>query len=125
MKIRTVIVDDEAPARSRLRRLLAPEADLEIIAEAGNGDDAIRLIGEERPDLLFLDVQMPAPDGLAVLRAVRGEWLPCTIFTTAFAEHAVAAFELHALDYLLKPYSAERLPGIRGWPPWSRIRRLR
>lgn len=109
MKIRTLIVDDEPPARNRLRRLLTPEPDLEIVGEAGNGDDAIQLIGELRPALLFLDVQMPAPDGLAVLRAVRDEWLPCTIFTTAHAEHAVAAFELHALDYLLKPYTPERL----------------
>lgn len=81
---------------------------MEIVGEAANGEDAIRAIGELRPQLLFLDVQMPAPDGIGVLRAVRGEWLPCTIFTTAFAEHAVTAFELHALDYLLKPYSRER-----------------
>jgi len=111
MKITTLLVDDEAPARARLRRLLTPETDVEIVGEAANGDDAIRLISELRPALLFLDVQMPAPDGLAVLRTVRHEWLPCTIFTTAFAEHAVAAFELHALDYLLKPYSRERFAG--------------
>lgn len=108
MKIRTLIVDDEPPARAKLRNLLAPEADIDLCGEAGNGDDAIRLIGELRPDLLFLDVQMPAPDGLAVLRAVRDEWLPCTVFTTAHAEHAVEAFALHALDYLLKPYSRAR-----------------
>lgn len=107
-KIRTLVVDDEPPARSKLRNLLAAEKDVEIVAEAGNGDDAIRLIGERRPDLLFLDVQMPEPDGIAVLRAVRDEWLPCTIFTTAHAEHAVEAFALHALDYLLKPYSRAR-----------------
>lgn len=109
MKLTAIIVDDEAPARGRLRRLLADEADVEIVGEAAGGDDAIRAIVELRPALLFLDVQMPAPDGLAVLRAVRDEWLPCTIFTTAYAEHAVAAFELHALDYLLKPYSRGRL----------------
>ena len=108
MNLRTLIVDDEAPARARVRRMLADEPDVEIVGEAANGDDAIRSICELRPQLLFLDVQMPAPDGLAVLRAVRDEWLPCTIFTTAFAEHAVTAFELHALDYLLKPYSHER-----------------
>lgn len=106
--IRTLIVDDEPPARHKLRNLLAAEADVELCGEAGNGDDAIRLIGELHPDLLFLDVQMPAPDGLAVLRAVRDEWLPCTVFTTAHAQHAVEAFALHALDYLLKPYSRER-----------------
>ncbi len=108
MKIRTLIVDDESPARARIRRLLADETDIEIIGEAANGEDAIRAICELRPSLLFLDVQMPAPNGLAVLRTVRDEWLPCTIFTTAYAEHAVAAFELHALDYLLKPYARER-----------------
>lgn len=107
--IRTLIVDDEPPARTKLRNLLATEHDIELIGEAGNGEDAIRLIGETRPDLLFLDIQMPRPDGIAVLRAVRDEWLPCTIFTTAHAEHAVEAFALHALDYLLKPYSRERL----------------
>lgn len=107
-KIRTLIVDDEPPARDRLRTLLGPEKDVELVGEAGNGDDAIRLIGELRPDLLFLDIQMPRPDGIAVLRAVRDEWLPCTIFTTAHAEHAVEAFALHALDYLLKPYSRDR-----------------
>lgn len=107
-KLRTLIVDDEPPARAKLRTLLAAEDDIELVGEAGNGDDAIRMIGELRPDLLFLDVQMPAPDGLAVLRTVRDEWLPCTIFTTAHAEHAVEAFALHALDYLLKPYGRER-----------------
>jgi two-component system LytT family response regulator len=106
--IRTLIVDDEPPARTRLRDLIAAERDLEICGEAGDGEAAIRLVGELRPDLLFIDVQMPQPDGLAVLRAVREEWLPCTIFTTAHAEHAVEAFSLHALDYLLKPYSRER-----------------
>lgn len=108
MKHTVLIVDDEGPARARLRRMLAGEADFEIIGEAANGDEAIRAIGEHRPALLFLDVQMPTADGLTVLRAVRDEWLPCTIFTTAHAEHAVAAFELHALDYLLKPFSRER-----------------
>lgn len=108
MSLRTLIVDDEAPARARVRRLLADAPDIEIVGEAANGDDAICAIGELHPQLLFLDVQMPAPDGIAVLRAVRDIWLPCTIFTTAYAEHAVTAFELHAIDYLLKPYSRER-----------------
>lgn len=107
-KIRTLIVDDEPPARAKLRNLLRAEKDIEIVGEAGNGDEAIRLLGKLRPDLLFLDIQMPSTDGISVLRAVRDEWLPCTIFTTAHAEHAVEAFALHALDYLLKPYSHER-----------------
>jgi two-component system, LytTR family, response regulator len=108
MKIRTCIVDDEIPARARVRRLLVRESDIEIVGEAASGDEAIRLVGELHPDLLFLDVQMPPPDGLAVLRAIRDEWVPCTVFTTAHSEHAVAAFELHALDYLLKPFTQER-----------------
>lgn len=108
-KIRTLLVDDEPLAREKLKRFLAAEKDLEICGEAGNGEDAMQLIVELRPDLLFLDIQMPAPNGLAVLRAVRAEWLPCTIFATAYAEHAVEAFELQALDYLLKPYTRERL----------------
>lgn len=107
-KIRTLIVDDEPPARAKIKNFLGEEVGIEIVGEAGNGDDAIRLIGELRPDLLFLDIQMPATDGVSVLRAVKDEWLPCTIFTTAYSEHAVEAFALHALDYLLKPYSRER-----------------
>lgn len=106
--IRTLIVDDEPPARTKLRNLLAGEPDLVLCGEAGNGDEAIRLIGELRPDLVFLDVQMPRVDGLAVLRAVREVWLPSTIFTTAHSEHAVEAFNQHAVDYLLKPYTRER-----------------
>lgn len=107
--IRALMVEDEPPARDRLRRLLSRHADVTIVAEAGDGETAICAIAEHRPDLLFLDVEMPAVNGLEVLRAVRDVWLPCTIFTTAYAEHAVAAFELHALDYLLKPFSADRL----------------
>jgi len=109
MKIRCLVVDDEPPAREKLKRLLSQETDLELCGEAGDGETAIRLIGELKPDLLFIDIQMPGADGLSVLRAVRGEWLPCTIFTTAHAEHALAAFDLKAIDYLLKPYSRERL----------------
>jgi len=109
MKIRTLIVDDEPLARDKLRHKLSEEPDLEIVGEAGNGEEAIRAIGELRPHLVFLDVQMPPPNGLEVLRAVRDEWLPCTIFTTAHAQHAVEAFELHAVDYLLKPFNEERL----------------
>ncbi len=108
MTWRALIVDDEPPARGRVRHLLARERDFAVAGEATSGDEAIRMIGELRPDLLFLDVEMPAADGLQVLRAVRDEWMPCVIFTTAHATHAVAAFEAAATDYLLKPYSAER-----------------
>ncbi len=107
--IRTLIVDDEPPALNRLRWLLRDAPDIEIVAEAGDGESALCAIARLRPDLLFLDVQIPAPDGLAVLRAAREDWLPCTIFTTAFSQHAVQAFELNAIDYLLKPFDAERL----------------
>lgn len=110
MKIKTLIVDDEPLARAKLRRLLEEAGDIDLCGEAANGEEAMRTIVELRPDLLFLDIQMPPPDGLAVLKAVRDEWLPrCTVFATAHAEHAVAAFELEALDYLLKPYTRERL----------------
>lgn len=106
--LRTLIVEDEPPARDRLRRLLGRHPDVEIVGEPADGDQAVCAIAELRPDLLFLDVELPVMDGRAVLRAVRDEWLPCTIFTTAYAEHAVEAFELHAVDYLLKPFSVQR-----------------
>ena len=107
--IRTLIVDDEPPARQRLRWLLRDAADIEIVAEAADGEAAVRGLVELRPDLIFLDVQIPPPDGVEVLRATREEHLPCTIFTTAFSRHAVEAFELDAVDYLLKPFDAGRL----------------
>ena len=109
MSITALIVDDEAAARTKLRRLLADEPDITCVGEAASGDEAIRLVGELRPALLFLDIEMPPPNGLAVLRAVRGEWQPVTIFTTAHAQHAVTAFELEAADYLLKPFGRSRL----------------
>ena len=108
-KIRTIIADDEKAARSRLRALLAAERDIEIIAETENGTKTIDDIGRLQPDLLFLDFQMPPPTGLDVLRAVQDQHLPCTIFVTAHAEHAVEAFAVHALDYLLKPFTPARL----------------
>jgi two-component system LytT family response regulator len=108
MKLRFLIVDDEPLARSRVRGLAAQEPGLELVGEAGDGETALRLVAELRPDLLFLDIEMPPPNGLDVLRAARSVWLPCVIFTTAHARHAVEAFEAEALDYLLKPYSAER-----------------
>jgi two-component system, LytTR family, response regulator len=107
--VRVLIVEDERPARVRLRRLLGAEPDIEIIGEADNGDAAIAAVIELRPDLLFLDVELPGPDGLAVLAEIPREALPCTIFITAHSEHAVHAFGMQAIDYLLKPYSRERL----------------
>lgn len=109
MKIRTLLVDDEPLARHRLRDLLAGEADLEIIGECADGAEAIETIEREMPDLLFLDVQMPELDGFEILANARPARPPAVIFTTAYSEHALRAFEVHALDYLLKPFDRERL----------------
>lgn len=105
-----LIVDDEPLARERIRELLKRERDFIVAAEAGNGRAAIDAIATERPDLVFLDVQMPELDGFEVLRALEVERLPLPliIFVTAFDQHAVRAFEFHAIDYLLKPFDRER-----------------
>jgi two-component system, LytTR family, response regulator len=105
---RTIVVDDEPLARQTLRLLLAREEDFPIVAECGHGADAIEAIGRERPDVLFLDVQMPEVDGFEVLRRVEPGAVPAVIFVTAFDRYALQAFEQHALDYLLKPFSDER-----------------
>jgi len=109
MTMRTLIVDDEALARNRLRKFLAQEPDLEILGECADGPDAIRMIREQGPDLIFLDVQMPEVSGFDVLRAVPASRLRAVVFVTAFDRHAVEAFEVHALDYLLKPFTRDRL----------------
>ncbi|MDT4897514.1 MAG: two-component system, LytTR family, response regulator [Acidobacteriota bacterium] len=106
--IRTVIVDDEPLARRGIRAHLTEERDVEIIAECGNGRDAVRVISELAPDLVFLDVQMPELDGFGVLEAINLEHLPSVIFVTAYDKYALRAFEVHALDYLLKPFDTER-----------------
>ena len=108
MKTRVLIVDDEALARDRVRKLLASESDVEVAGECGNGPDAITFIQRERPDLVFLDVQMPEVSGFDVLRALSPENLPAVIFVTAHDQHAIEAFEVHALDYLLKPFKRAR-----------------
>jgi two-component system LytT family response regulator len=108
MKIRALIVDDEPLARQRVRLFAADEPDLEILGECEDGPTAVAQIPELKPDLLFLDVQMPEMDGFEVLRNIAEEFLPVVIFTTAFDEHALKAFDAHALDYLLKPYKPER-----------------
>ena len=109
MRIRALIVDDEALARGRIRKLLDSEPDLEIMGECSNGPEAITFIQQQRPDLLFLDVQMPEVSGFDVLRALPAEIWPAVIFVTAHDQHAVAAFEVQALDYLLKPFTQARL----------------
>jgi len=103
MKIRALIVDDEPLARERIRLLLRDAADVELAGECDCGADAVARIGELHPDLLFLDVQMPELDGFAVLQQIPADQLPVVIFVTAFDQHALRAFEAHALDYLLKP----------------------
>ncbi|MEZ5065806.1 MAG: response regulator [bacterium] len=110
MTLRVVIVDDESLARSRVRDLLAREADVEIVGEADGGAPAIEMIRRTRPDLVLLDVQMPEVDGFDVLEALDDDEadLPEVIFVTAHDGHALRAFDAHALDYLLKPFRDER-----------------
>jgi two-component system LytT family response regulator len=109
MTIRALIVDDEALARGRIRKLLTGEPDLEIVGECSNGPEAIDFIRERRPELVFLDVQMPEVSGFGVLRALPPDTWPAVIFVTAHDQHAIEAFEVHALDYLLKPFTQARL----------------
>jgi two-component system, LytTR family, response regulator len=107
-RILALVVDDEAPARQRLVDLLGKDPDVGAILEADDGLVAVAMIQGERPDLVFLDVQMPELDGLGVIDAIGPARMPLTVFVTAYDEHAVRAFEANALDYLLKPYSDER-----------------
>lgn len=106
--VRALIVDDEALARERVRTLVADAPGIEIVAECSGGREAVEKILAERPDLVFLDVQMPDLDGFDVLEAVASEWLPQVIFVTAYDEYAIKAFDVHAMDYLLKPIEPER-----------------
>ena len=109
MTLRVMIVDDEAVARSRLRRLLAAHADVAIAGEAADGRSALDAILAHRPDLVFLDVRMPELDGFEVLAELSPHEIPAVVFVTAFSDHAPKAFDVGALDYLLKPYDPERL----------------
>lgn len=105
--LRAVIVEDESLARDRLRRLLGRTGGIDIVGEASNGRDGFALVESTHPDVLLLDINMPELDGLRLLEALDDP--PAVIFTTAYEHHAVRAFELEAVDYLLKPFSAERL----------------
>jgi two-component system, LytTR family, response regulator len=107
-RIPVLIADDEAPARLGLRTMLERHADVQVVGEARSGLEAIGAIESLRPELVFLDVQMPDGDGFEVIRQVGAERMPVVIFSTAFDEHALRAFEAHALDYLLKPYDQLR-----------------
>src|ERR1044071_3921804 len=103
-----MIVDDEAAARARLRRLLAEEPDVDIALECDNGKDAVHAILDRAPNLVFLDIEMPELSGFEVLRALPEETVPAFVFVTAFNTYALEAFAVDALDYLLKPFDAER-----------------
>jgi two-component system LytT family response regulator len=107
MPLRTVIVDDEPLARERLRTLLEPHAEVVLLAECADGEEAIEAIRSLDPDLVFLDVQMPAVDGFGVLEALDGR-LPAVVFVTAYDDYALRAFEVNAIDYLLKPFDRAR-----------------
>lgn len=106
--IRTLIVDDEPLARGGVRQLLSGDAELSIVADCGDGVEAVRLIRELAVDLVFLDVQMPVIDGFGVIAEIGAEAMPIVVFLTAYDQHALKAFEAHALDYLLKPFSDQR-----------------
>ncbi|MEP6836015.1 MAG: LytTR family DNA-binding domain-containing protein [Gemmatimonas sp.] len=108
-RLRAVIVDDEELARERLRCFLLDEADIEIIGEASSGSAAVRLIADKRPDIVFLDVQMPGLDGFGVLRSIAQSYAPAIVFVTAHDAYAIRAFEVQAVDYLLKPVTRLRL----------------
>ena len=109
MKIRTLIIDDEKLARRKIERSLRGEEDIEIISEATCGVDAVDLINREKPDLVFLDIHIPEPNGFEVLQQIDPANMPIIIFVTAYDEYAIKAFEVNALDYLLKPFDQERL----------------
>jgi len=108
-KIRTLVVDDEVMARERICGLLAQEPDVEVVGECADGLQAVHAIQRLSPDLVFLDVQMPAVDGFAVIREVGVERMPMVVFVTAYDQYALQAFEVHAVDYLLKPFDRDRL----------------
>jgi two-component system LytT family response regulator len=106
--IRVLLVDDEPPARKKVRHLLRPFADVEIVAEAGTGADAIAAADRHKPDLILLDIHLPDMDGFTVLERMADPESAAVIFVTAYDEHALAAFEARALDYLLKPVAPDR-----------------
>jgi two-component system, LytTR family, response regulator len=108
--ITVLIVDDEAPARAIVREYLSDYPQLVVAAECANGYEAVKAVGEHRPDLIFLDIQMPKLDGFEVLDLL--ETKPQVVFVTAYDEYAIRAFEVHAIDYLLKPFTAARFAEV-------------
>jgi two-component system LytT family response regulator len=111
---RVLIVDDEALARERVRTLLSAVPGVTVVGECSGGREAVEAIIADRPDLVFLDIQMPDLSGFEVLEAVAPEWLPTVVFVTAHDEYALRAFDVHAIDYLLKPIEAERFTRALG-----------
>jgi two-component system LytT family response regulator len=109
--IRTLIVDDEPLARERVRSLVADQAELELVGEASDGDQAVEAILGQQPDLVFLDVQMPKQTGFDVIREIGAGNMPAVVFVTAYDQYAIKAFDVHAVDYLLKPFDRERFEG--------------
>ena len=109
MTLRVIVADDERPARQFLATMLRSFEDVDIVGEAKSGKETMRLIEQTQPDLAFLDLQMPEMDGLSIVRSLRQGRIPLVAFVTAFEEHAVSAFEIEALDYLLKPVDRDRL----------------
>jgi two-component system LytT family response regulator len=110
--LRALIVDDEAPARAKVRRLLEAESGIEIVGEAGTGREAVAAIKRSQPDIVFLDIQMPGLDGFEVLDAIDADGAPYVVFVTADEGKAIKAFEVGAVDYLLKPYTPERFAQV-------------
>ncbi|HUF70945.1 MAG TPA: LytTR family DNA-binding domain-containing protein [Longimicrobiales bacterium] len=113
-EIRALIVDDEPVARAGIRKLLGEDEDIIVVGEAGTGSAAIDAILEHEPDLLFLDIQMPEMNGFDVLAAIGPDTVPAVVFVTAYDQFAVRAFEVEALDYLLKPFDDERFANVLG-----------
>lgn len=107
--IRVLIADDELPARNKMKRLLEKQPMVEIVHIAENGIDALEGINKHKPDLVFLDIEMPGMNGIEVVENVSNKKMPAVVFATAYNEHAIRAFELNACDYLLKPFNEERL----------------
>ena len=114
-KIRAIIVDDEDLARERIRQLLRNHPDVEIIGECSNGTEASTTITRTKPDLVFLDIQMPGMDGFGVLKKIEAHAKPLVLFVTAYDQYALKAFEAHACDYLLKPFKRKRFDEALGW----------
>lgn len=110
--MRALIVDDEAPARAKIRRLLIAQSDVEIVGEATTGRNAVALIKRTQPDIVFLDIQMPQLDGFGVLDALEADGAPYIVFVTANDQHALRAFEVGVVDYLLKPFTPDRFDRV-------------